>query len=95
MINEKTATDIALIYREIKASEDLLSEIQQAQSAFNPKDIRDVFGRIQGNIEVGIPMGESSKRIFRMQWKSSLQGYGGNYDNSSGATTPTNVCNLL
>jgi len=69
MIKQQTATDIALIYREIKASEDLLAEIEQAQATFSQKDIRDVFGRVQGNIEVGVPNGDSSKRIFRMQWK--------------------------
>ncbi len=69
MIKQQTAVDIALIYREIEASKGLLSEIEKAQDSFNPKDIRDVFGRVQGNIEVGVPNGDSSKRIFRMQWK--------------------------
>lgn len=69
MINEQTATDIALIYREIKVSEDLLSDIEKAQDSSSPKDIRDVFGRVQGNIEVGVPNGDSSRRLYRMQWK--------------------------
>ncbi len=69
MIKQQTAVDIALIYREIETSEDLLTKIEQAQDGSSPKDIRDVFGRVQGNIEVGIPNGDSSKRIFRMQWK--------------------------
>lgn len=69
MIKLETATDIALIYREIKVSEDLLSEIEKAQENSNPKDILDVFGRVQGNIEVGIPSGDSSRRIYRMQWR--------------------------
>jgi len=60
MIKQQTATDIALIYREIKASEDLLAEIEQAQATFSQKDIRDVFGRVQGNIEVGVPNGDRS-----------------------------------
>ena len=69
MISLDTAKDIALTYREIEASEKLLKEIEHAMQTNDCADVRDVFGRVQGNIEMGIPSGPSSRRIFHLQWK--------------------------
>lgn len=68
MISLETVKEMALTYREIEASEKLLADIDAASRSYNAEDIRDVFGRVQGNIELGVPSGENSKRIFRLQW---------------------------
>ena len=69
MIQKETATDIALAYREIETSQKLLADIEKAQDTVKPVDIRDVFGRPTKTMEVGVPTGDSSRRIFQMDYK--------------------------
>ena len=72
MITIETATDIALTYREIAVAEKLLEEVQQQidNRAFSNKpDLRDAFGRHVGGLELGVPTGDSSKRLFNVAWE--------------------------
>jgi len=69
MISKETATDIALAYREIETAEKLLGEIQEAIARGSAPDIRDAFGRLQGGLQLGVPCGESSHRLFNVPWR--------------------------
>jgi hypothetical protein len=68
MITKETATDIALAYREIETAETLLAEITKALSQREMPDIRDAFGRPQGGLQLGVPSGINSHRLFNVQW---------------------------
>lgn len=70
MITVKTATDIALAYREIETAEKLLAEIDEVvkNDRFQPADIRDAFGRPQRGLQLGVPSGENSHRLFNVPW---------------------------
>lgn len=67
-ISKETATDIALAHREIEASEGLLKDIRDARKRHEAPDIRDAFGRPQGGLQLGIPSGNNSQRLFQVQW---------------------------
>jgi hypothetical protein len=62
MITKETATDIALAYREIETAE------TKALSQREMPDIRDAFGRPQGGLQLGVPSGIGSHRLFNVQW---------------------------
>lgn len=64
MITQETATQIALAYREIDAAEKLLADVRKAMDASDPVDIRDVFGRRQRELQLGVPSGENGHRLF-------------------------------
>lgn len=68
MISKNTAMDIALAYREIETAEKLLAEINEARRTYDTPDIRDAFGRLQGGLQLGVPSGESSHRMFNVPW---------------------------
>lgn len=68
MITEKTALDIAMAYREIAHGETLLKEVKETCDRFYGKDIRDAFGRPASGLELGVPSGEGSKRLFQVKW---------------------------
>lgn len=68
LIDRQTATDIALAYREIETAEKLLSEIQKSLKDREQPDIRDAFGRQQGGLQLGVPSGENSHRLFNVPW---------------------------
>ena len=57
--------DIALSYREIAS---VLSEITEAMRRHDPVDIRDVFGRRQDGLELGVPSGRNAHRLFNVPW---------------------------
>lgn len=67
-ISKQTAMDIALAYREVEAAETLLAEITEAISKRQSPDIRDAFGRHCDGLELGVPTGRSSRRIFNVPW---------------------------
>lgn len=67
-ISKTTAIDIAMAYREIEAGEQLLAEIRAALSRSVMPDIRDAFGRPQGGLQLGIPSGKDSTRLFQVPW---------------------------
>ncbi len=68
MITKQTAMDIALAYREIETAEKLLADITEAQSQRKLPDIRDAFGRPQCGLQLGVPCGDTSQRIFDVPW---------------------------
>ena len=69
MITQQTATDIAVLYRDIQAAEELLAQVKGAIDKFEQVDIRDVFGRRQQRLELGVPSGENGKRIFHVPYQ--------------------------
>jgi hypothetical protein len=68
-ITKQTAMDIALAYRELETAEALLSEITEALRRHETPDIRDVFGRHQEGLQLGVPAGQNSHRLFNVPWK--------------------------
>ena len=72
MIAKETATSIALAYREVEAAEKLLLDVREAIERFTPKDIRDAFGRKGYGLELGVPSGENSRRIFNVPYALAI-----------------------
>lgn len=68
MITKNTATDIALAYREIEVAEKLLAEIAETMERRETPDVRDAFGRRRNGLELGVPSGDSSNRLFDVPW---------------------------
>jgi|SRR5687767_520479 len=68
MISKDTATDMALLFRDIESSERLLKEIEEAVRRYSVVDIRDAFGRRADGLQLGVPSGDSSHRIFNVPW---------------------------
>ena len=66
MITKDTATDIALAHREIETAEELLKHIEEAARRRQEPDLRDVFGRRHGGLELGVPSGSTSHRLFNV-----------------------------
>lgn len=69
MISKETAIDIAMAHHEIETAEKLLEEIQSSIKNYQEPDIRDAFGRVRHGLELGVPSGESSKRLFNVPWR--------------------------
>lgn len=72
LISKETATDIALAYRELEAAEKLLEEVRQATETFRVKDIRDAFGRVQTGLQLGVPSGDTSTRLFNVPYSLAI-----------------------
>lgn len=68
MITKQTAMDIALAYREVETAERLLADLKEARSRHSAPDIRDAFGRLQNGLQLGVPSGENSHRLFNVPW---------------------------
>ncbi|TWD58137.1 hypothetical protein FB480_101892 [Agrobacterium vitis] len=68
LISKQTAMDIALAYREIEAAEALLKEVTDAINRREMPDIRDAFGRSQTGLQLGVPSGKDSHRLFNVPW---------------------------
>lgn len=68
MISKETAMDIAMAYREVETAEKLLGEIMESFKRRQTPDIRDAFGRLVGGLQLGVPSGESSHRLFDVPW---------------------------
>ena len=69
MIGFETARAIAFAYREVEVAEKLLAEISDTIGRRTAPDIRDVFGRHVGGLELGIPSGDSGRRLFNVPWE--------------------------
>lgn len=72
MITPETATDIAVIYRDVAEAEKLLDDVRMAIDNFGRVDIRDVFGRRRHTLEMGIPTGNSSRRIVHVPYQLAI-----------------------
>ena len=68
MISQQTAYQIACAHQEIERAEKLLKDTQAAISRHATPDIRDAFGRGQGGLQLGIPSGENSHRLYMVDW---------------------------
>jgi hypothetical protein len=71
MISSETALSIAYAYREIETAEKLLAEITDTMNKrahSEPPDIRDVFGRRQDGLQLGVPSGANGHRLFNVPW---------------------------
>jgi hypothetical protein len=67
-ITKETSTQIAMAWREIETAEKMLSEITEVRAKFVAPDIRDAFGRHQNGLQLSVPSGESSHRLFNVPW---------------------------
>jgi hypothetical protein len=72
MLSKQTAMDIALAYREIETAEKLREDVVAAADKWKTTDLRDVFGRRVDNLELGIPSGDNSRRIFQVPYSLAL-----------------------
>lgn len=72
MIAREIATQIALAYGEVEAAEKLLADVNAAIERFSPIDIRDAFGRRQHGLQLGVPSGENSHRLFHVDYKLAV-----------------------
>ena len=68
LISKQTAMDIALAYREVENAENLLAEITDEFNRRTTPDIRDAFGRLQDGLQLGVPSGSNSHRLFNVPW---------------------------
>jgi hypothetical protein len=67
-VSKQTATDIACAYREVEVAEDLLKIITESLKARSVPDIRDGFGRPLPGLQLGVPLGDNSQRLFNVPW---------------------------
>lgn len=73
MLNQKTCESIWHCHREIEAATNLLSDIDELNKKNKERNsmdshkekLKDVFGR-DCELELGVPSGENSKRLFRV-----------------------------
>ncbi len=72
MITQQTATDIAVLYRDIEAAEELLAQVNAAIDKMHQVDIRDVFGRRQYRLQLGIPSGDNGHRILHVPYELAV-----------------------
>ena len=69
-IPEQVAIDIAMAYREVRAAEELLQDVIDALERAEQVDTRDAFGRRSGGLQLGVPSGPSSHRLFNVPWSA-------------------------
>lgn len=69
-ISKATATDIALAYREVESAEKLLADVRETMDRHGRRseDIRDAFGRTQHGLQLGVPSGDNSHRLFNVPY---------------------------
>jgi hypothetical protein len=68
MITKDTASRIAYAYSEIEAAEVLLEILAKAKSTRSIPDFRDVFGQRVRGLQLGLPSGENSHRLFDVSY---------------------------
>ena len=68
MITLETARDIAFAYREVETAQRLLAEIKDALDRQTTPDLRDAFGRRRGGLQLGVPSGNDTTRLFDVPW---------------------------
>ncbi|HMQ38139.1 MAG TPA: hypothetical protein PKA33_01450 [Amaricoccus sp.] len=67
-ITAETSTAIAYAHREIETAQRLLENITEAIRNHEAPDIRDAFGRLQGELQLGIPSGSGAHRLYNLPW---------------------------
>jgi hypothetical protein len=68
MITQETAYQIACLYQEIERAQKLLDQVQESVSRRQAPDIRDAFGSRQSGLQLGVPSGENSTRLYMVDW---------------------------
>ncbi|WP_218018039.1 hypothetical protein [Sphingomonas azotifigens] len=68
----QTAADMAIAYREIEVAEKLLAEIKEALAKAEVPDIRDVFGRQQRALQLGVPNSDRGHRLFHVPYEIAI-----------------------
>lgn len=69
MISFQTAYDIASTHQEIERAEELLKQVKDAIDRRDEPDLRDAFGSRQGGLQLGVPTGENSRRLYHVDWR--------------------------
>jgi hypothetical protein len=72
MITSETAQKIALAYREVETATKLLADVREAMDKHNPTDLRDVFGRRQVGLQLGVPSGQNGYRLFDVPYSLAV-----------------------
>ncbi|ANC85441.1 MULTISPECIES: hypothetical protein [Sphingomonas] len=72
MISFETARDLAYAYREVETADKLLAELAEAKTRYKAPDIRDAFGRQQDGLQLGVPSGDSSRRMYNVAWELAV-----------------------
>lgn len=75
MISKETCEEIWHCHREIETAENLIVQIEELikknkenyHARQHEQKLKDVFG-CERNLELGIPCGENSKRLFRVSY---------------------------
>jgi len=67
-ISKEIAQEIAFAYREVETAERILADIDKALETREPPDIRDVFGRRQFGLTLGVPAGPGGQQLFDVPW---------------------------
>lgn len=65
-ISRQTAADIALAHREIETAEALLDKIRTEWTEGSVPDLRDTFGKPVDGLELGVPNGQGTTRLFNV-----------------------------
>lgn len=68
MIGYETAYAIAAAHQEMQRAEELLAKVQGDLQHRKQPDVRDAFGRPQGGLQLGVPSGDSSHRLYHVDW---------------------------
>jgi len=71
IITQQTAYDIWIAYDEIAKGKKLVADMEKELKDGNDPNPRDSFGR-QRNLQLGVPSGESTHRLFDLQPKLAL-----------------------
>lgn len=68
-ISKDTATAIALAYREVETAKELLKKVIEGVDRYGAiPDVRDAFGRHQGGLQLGVPMGKDGHSLYNVPW---------------------------
>lgn len=72
VISKQTAVDLSMAYREVETAEKLLADVQEVIRNRGSVDIRDVFGRPHHGLQLGVPSGETSQRLFNVPYSLAV-----------------------
>lgn len=68
-ISKEVALKLAQAYDEIEVAENLRDHIVDCLKNRTEPDIRDGFGKKQAGLQLGVPTGNSSHRLFDVPWE--------------------------
>lgn len=75
LVSKDTAVKIAIAYQEIERGEGLLKDVREALDSRTKRghgdkdtDLRDVFGRRQNSLQLGVPSGSNGHRLCDLSY---------------------------